>query len=60
MRDTNSGLNTGSVVQIVFIVLKLLNLIDWSWWVVFIPTWIGLIIVAVLLIAFKLSERKEE
>lgn len=59
MRDTNSGLNTGSVVQIVFIVLKLLNLIDWSWWVVFIPTWIGLIIVAVVLIAFKLSERKE-
>lgn len=25
------------VIQIVFIILKLVKVIDWSWWIVFIP-----------------------
>ena len=29
-----------SVVQIIFIVLKCLKLITWSWWAVFSPLWI--------------------
>lgn len=37
--DTRSGVVTLSVLQIIFIVLKMFNLIDWSWWVVFSPTW---------------------
>jgi len=32
------------VVQTVFIVLKLTNLISWSWWAVLIPLWIMLIL----------------
>ena len=44
---SNSGLSITDVLQIVFIVLKCLGLIDWSWWVVLIPLWInlGLIII---------------
>lgn len=39
---SNSGLSITGVLQIIFIVLKCLNLINWSWWVVLIPFWIGL------------------
>jgi hypothetical protein len=38
----------GGVVQVVFIVLKLCKLINWSWWWVLSPTWIGLIVVAIV------------
>ena len=55
--DTTSGVSTSSVLQIIFIVLKLLNLIDWSWWVVFAPTWAMIAIALVILIAYKLLER---
>ena len=28
------------LLQLVFIVLKLCNVIKWSWWLVLLPTWI--------------------
>jgi putative effector of murein hydrolase LrgA (UPF0299 family) len=38
------NLNIGSVIQIVFIILKLTNLIHWSWLWVLSPLWISAII----------------
>ena len=49
--SSSSGMGCGGVVQVVFIVLKLLGLINWSWWWVMSPSLIGLAIVAVVLIA---------
>ena len=37
------------VVQIVFIILKLTNLISWSWWAVLIPLWIVIILLIFLI-----------
>lgn len=39
------GLGVCDVLGIIFIVLKLLNVIDWSWWWVLAPFWIPLAIV---------------
>ena len=36
------GLSILGVVEIVFIILKLLGIINWSWWIVLIPLWIDL------------------
>ena len=61
--NTTSGLRTSGVLQIIFIVLKLVKVIDWSWWWVFAPTWISAIISVVLLSLLYLIEwkrRKEE
>nr|DAU29430.1 MAG TPA: transmembrane protein [Caudoviricetes sp.] len=46
MRDDTKqiNLNIGSVIQIVFIILKLTNLIHWSWLWVLSPLWISAII----------------
>lgn len=51
-RNRNSGLGLLSVLQVIFIVLKFTNLIDWSWPIVLIPIWISLSITALVLIIF--------
>lgn len=38
----DTGLNFLEVLTIVFVVLKLTNLITWSWWCVLSPLWIPL------------------
>jgi len=53
MAETNntssSGIGFTGLLAIVFIVLKLTNLIDWSWWWVLAPIWISIIIVLMLM-----------
>lgn len=43
------------VLCIVFIVLKLTHVINWSWWVVLAPIWGGIlvVIIIVLILYFK-------
>ena len=50
---SNSSSNSGGIgftvlLTIVFIILKLTDVIDWSWWWVLSPIWISLIIAAVI------------
>ena len=40
MDKERSGLSLPSVLLVVFIVLKLCHVIDWSWWWVLSPIWI--------------------
>lgn len=36
------------ILLIVFIILKLCDVISWSWWVVFSPVWIPIAVVVVM------------
>lgn len=52
------GVGLLDVILVVFVILKLAGVVTWSWWVVLIPLWIGLIliiiyIVIVVYIAYK-------
>ncbi len=40
----SSGLGLASVLTVIFIVLKLVGVIDWSWWWVFSPILIDFVI----------------
>ena len=42
---SSGGLGLATIVFIVFLILKLTNNIDWSWWWVFSPFWIPVVIV---------------
>lgn len=42
--STSSGLGFTSVLQLIFITLKLLKVINWSWLWVLAPTWISLVV----------------
>lgn len=46
---SSSGIGFGGVLTIVFIVLKLCKIINWSWWWVLSPVWIGLIVAIILI-----------
>lgn len=53
---SSGGVSTLGVVQIVFIILKLVGVIQWSWWAVLIPLWISLflvLLISLFLIAVK-------
>lgn len=47
-KNSNSGSGVGGLLLVAFVVLKLTNVIDWSWWWVLSPLWIGF---AILLVA---------
>lgn len=49
-KETIITFNTGSLLLIAFIVLKLCKVIDWSWWWVLAPIWIPIALVIILLI----------
>ena len=49
-QTTTGGVSTLGVVQIVFIILKLVGVIEWSWWLVFIPLYISIGFIVLLLI----------
>lgn len=51
-KTTTTSISLLGVLQIIFIVLKLCGLIDWSWWKVFIPMWIDIGIIAVFLLLY--------
>ena len=48
------GLGILDILQIIFIVLKLVGVITWSWPVVLIPLWITLGLIAIILIIITL------
>lgn len=43
------------LLQVAFIVMKVANIIDWSWMKVFIPTWIQLGIIAIILLVCAIA-----
>ena len=48
--NKSSGMGVSSVVGIVFIILKLVGVIEWSWWWVTLPLWGGIVLLGVLLV----------
>lgn len=54
-KDSNRGTHVVTVVQTVLIILKLLKLIEWSWWVVFAPTLVSVGIFMILIILCIMS-----
>jgi hypothetical protein len=43
--NSSNGLGLGTILFLIFMVLKLTNYIDWSWWWVTAPLWIPLLII---------------
>lgn len=59
-----SGLGLSSVLTIVFLVLKLVGVINWSWWLVFLPTiinvgWVILIVLVYVIYIIHESKKYE-
>ncbi len=50
--STSTGIGFPALLGLTFIVLKLCNVIHWSWWWVLSPFWIGIAIALVILIIY--------
>lgn len=56
----NSGLGLCSVLTIVFVVLKLVGVIDWSWLWVLSPLWIDIVLTIIFIIIIALINNKRK
>lgn len=59
---TSYSVGTGllDILLIVFIVLKLVGVISWSWWIVLIPLWIelGIFIIGLIVIVIMVLSKR--
>ena len=59
-KTTSGGIGFGSLLLLTFIILKLVGVIDWSWWWVLSPIWIPVVLllaVSVLLfVVYKICK----
>lgn len=53
----SGGAGIATILQVVFIVLKLIHVIDWSWWLVLAPTWISLAFAVVVFIIYCIIKK---
>ena len=49
--SSSGGIGFGGLLTVVFITLKLTGYITWSWWWVLSPLWIGVVLLALFLVA---------
>jgi hypothetical protein len=55
--SSGGGIGFAGLLTIVFIVLKLLGKITWSWWWVLSPIWISIIIfIVIVIIMFMIAK----
>lgn len=57
MNDSKGNMKICDVLLIVFVVLKLVGVINWSWWWVLAPFWIPFLLYIILNIIMMLAER---
>lgn len=57
--SSNSGIGFFPILGLIFIVLKLTGFIDWSWYLVTLPIWGGLVLsIIILLVVYLIFLRK--
>jgi hypothetical protein len=70
-KSSSSGIGICTILFLIFLVLKLCNVIDWSWWWVTAPLWgvfalifgllgIGLIVSLVVILITSLFRKKRK
>ena len=60
MENRERGIGLSSILTIIFVIAKLGEVIDWSWWWVFSPLWIHLLInIGIVILAIILTIKSE-
>lgn len=54
----NNKVNVMDLFLVLFVGLKITNQIDWSWWWVFSPIWIQLVVGILLAVIITIGEKK--
>lgn len=57
--SSSGGIGFTGLLTIVFIVLKLTNNIDWSWWWVLSPLWISFLLGALVIVLVEMKSNQK-
>lgn len=52
---SSSGYGLSTILTVIFVIAKLVGLVEWSWWIVFLPTiisWLIFVVIAVIITIF--------
>jgi hypothetical protein len=61
VNNNSNGIGFVGALTIAFVVLKLMKIIDWSWWWVLSPLWIStLVAIAVVAVVFLVVRTTED
>jgi hypothetical protein len=52
-KETNGSISLNMILFLIFLVLKLTGHIDWSWWWVTSPLWIGALLFIIIVIVIQ-------
>ena len=55
-QERSNGIGLGGVLFIVFLVLKLVGVITWSWWWITAPLWIPIVLLILFILILKLLD----
>lgn len=55
---SSNGISLFTILGVVFIILKLCHVIDWSWWWVTAPFWGGVLLTVILTIVLYILDKK--
>lgn len=58
--NNGGGMGLGTILFLIFLVLKLTNYIDWSWWLVTAPLWITAIlyiVISIIMVTYLSKKR---
>lgn len=55
--NTGSSIGLLDIILVVNIILKLIGVINWSWWVVLWPLWVSIAILIIFIIIVKVFWR---
>ena len=50
--EINLDFSLGGILTLIFVVLKLIGIINWSWWWILSPLWISIILYVIILLVF--------
>ena len=56
-RKSSGGISFIGGLQLLFIALKIIGKINWSWLLVLAPTWIGLLLITLIVIIYTITRR---
>lgn len=55
-KNTGSSIGLLDVILVVNIVLKLIGVINWSWWIILWPLWVSIAIMIIFIIIVKVFQ----
>lgn len=59
-KTVNKGLSFLNILTLVFVIAKLLGLVTFSWWLVFMPTLIQVAVVVIVLVVVMIVAASED